>query len=183
LFLVIGLEYCHRGIDGVVTNCFLAIYEDIWIAYAGLVGVILIFWDNSPILHQTYNKIEINWFNFVQEPEMNFLIKIASTSLAVFLIATLMPGVEVKSLPMAIMVSLILILINVYVKPILIFLTFPITIVTLGLFLLVLNASIILFTSYILKDGFKVDGFWIALLFSIVLSMVTSLIDSLTEKQ
>lgn len=114
---------------------------------------------------------------------MNFLIKIASTSLAVFLIATLMPGVEVKGLPMAILVSLILVLINVYVKPILIFLTFPITIVTLGLFLLVLNASIILITSYLLKDGFKVDGFWIALLFSIVLSMVTSLIDSLTEKE
>lgn len=114
---------------------------------------------------------------------MNFLIKIASTSLAVFLIATLMPGVEVKSLPMAILVSLILVLINVYIKPILIFLTFPITIVTLGLFLLVINASIILVTSYLLKDGFKVDGFWVALLFSIVLSMVTSLIDSLTDKE
>jgi putative membrane protein len=115
--------------------------------------------------------------------DMNFLIRIASTSLAVFLIATLMPGVEVKNLPMAILVSLILVLMNVYVKPILIFLTFPITIVTLGLFLLVINASIILITSYLLKDGFKVDGFWIALLFSVVLSMITSLIDSLTEKE
>jgi putative membrane protein len=94
-----------------------------------------------------------------------------------------MPGVEVKNLPMAILVSLILVLMNVYVKPILIFLTFPITIVTLGLFLLVINASIILITSYLLKDGFKVDGFWIALLFSVVLSMITSLIDSLTEKE
>lgn len=84
---------------------------------------------------------------------------------------------------MAILVSLILVLMNVYVKPILIFLTFPITIVTLGLFLLVINASIILITSYLLKDGFKVDGFWIALLFSVVLSMITSLIDSLTENE
>jgi putative membrane protein len=72
---------------------------------------------------------------------------------------------------------------NVYVKPILIFLTFPITIVTLGLFLLVINATIILITSYLLKDGFKVDGFWIAMLFSIVLSMITSLIDLLIEKE
>lgn len=103
--------------------------------------------------------------------------------MAVFLIATLMPGVEVQNLPMAILVSLILILINVYIKPILIFLTFPITIVSLGLFLLVINAFIILFTSYILKDGFKVDGFWIALLFSIILSMLTSLIDQLTKKE
>jgi putative membrane protein len=114
--------------------------------------------------------------------DMKFLIKVISTTLAVFLIATLMPGVEVQNLPMALLVSLILVLINVYIKPILIFLTFPITVVTLGLFLLVINAFIILFTSYILKDGFKVDGFWVALLFSIVLSMLTSLIDRLTER-
>lgn len=113
---------------------------------------------------------------------MKFLIKIISTALAVFLIATLMPGVEVQNMPMALLVSLILVLINVYIKPILIFMTFPITVVTLGLFLLVINAFIILFTSYILKDGFKVDGFWVALLFSIVLSMLTSLIDRLTDR-
>jgi len=112
---------------------------------------------------------------------MNFLIKIASTALAVFVIANLMPGVEVKSLPMAIVVSVLLVLMNVYVKPILIFLTFPITIVTLGLFLLVINATIILVTSKMMKDGFNVDGFWVAMLFSIVLSMFTSLIDHLTE--
>ena len=112
---------------------------------------------------------------------MNFLIKIASTALAVFVIARLMPGVEVKNLPMAIVVSTLLVLMNVYVKPILIFLTFPITLVTLGLFLLVINATIILVTSYVMKDGFNVDGFWVAMLFSIVLSMITSLIDHLTE--
>lgn len=112
---------------------------------------------------------------------MNFLIKIVSTTLAVFVIASLMPGVEVKNLPMAIVVSTLLILFNVYVKPILIFLTFPITIVTLGLFLLVINAFIILVTSHVLKDGFNVDGFWVAMLFSIVLSMTTSLIDYLIE--
>lgn len=114
---------------------------------------------------------------------MKFLIRIASTALAVFLIATLMPGVEVSNLPTALLVALLLVLMNVYVKPILIFLTFPITVVTLGLFLLVINATIILVTSYLLKDGFKVDGFWVAMLFSIVLSMITSLIDSLTEKE
>lgn len=133
-------------------------------------------------IERKFNKFREKKFIFVVFYIMNFLIKIASTSLAVFLIATLMPGVAVQSLPMAILVSLILVLMNVYVKPILIFLTFPITIVTLGLFLLVINASIILITSYLLKDGFKVDGFWVALLFSIVLSMVTSLIDSLTDK-
>ncbi|MBK7888188.1 MAG: phage holin family protein [Bacteroidetes bacterium] len=114
---------------------------------------------------------------------MKFLIKIVTTAISVFLIANLMPGVEVKGLTTALLVSLLLVLMNVYVKPILIFLTFPITIVTLGLFLLVINATIILITSYLLKDGFKVDGFWIAMLFSIVLSMITSLIDLLIEKE
>lgn len=114
---------------------------------------------------------------------MKFFLKILTTALSVFLIATLMPGVEVQGLTSALLVSLLLVLMNVYVKPILIFLTFPITIVTLGLFLLVINASIILITSYLLKGGFKVDGFWSALLFSIVLSMITSLIDLLVNKE
>lgn len=125
----------------------------------------------------------IKIFNFERIPNMKFLIRIVSTALAVFLIATLMPGVEVSNLPTALLVALLLVLMNVYVKPILIFLTFPITVVTLGLFLLVINATIILVTSYLLKDGFKVDGFWVAMLFSIVLSMITSLIDSLTAKE
>lgn len=113
---------------------------------------------------------------------MRFLAKILSTAIAVFLIATLMPGVEVKNMSTAILVAFLLILLNVFVKPILIFLTLPITVVTLGLFLLVINAAIILVASSLLKEGFKVDGFWVALLFSIVLSMTTSLIDLMTEK-
>ncbi len=113
---------------------------------------------------------------------MRFLTRILSTAIAIFLIATLMPGVEVTSIGMAILVSFVLIVMNVFVKPIFIFLTLPITVVTLGLFLLVINALIILITSHILHSGFKVDGFWVAMLFSIVLAMATSLIDYLTEK-
>lgn len=94
-----------------------------------------------------------------------------------------MPGIEVQGLSTALLVSLLLVLMNVYLKPMLIFLTFPITILTLGLFLLVINASIILITSYLLKDGFKVDGFWVAMLFSIILSMTTSLIDLIIDKE
>ncbi len=114
---------------------------------------------------------------------MKFLLRILTTGLAVFLIAGIMPGIEVKGISTALMVSLLLVLMNVYLKPILIFLTFPITIVTLGFFLLVINATIILLTSYLLKDGFKVDGFWNAMLFSIVLSMLTSLMDILIDKE
>jgi len=112
---------------------------------------------------------------------MKFLLKIVTMALAIFLIAKVMAGVEVTDLSMALLVALLLVLINTYVKPVLIFLTFPITVVTLGLFLLVINAGIILLTSFLLKDGFKVDGFWVALLFSLVLSMLTALIDRIID--
>jgi len=113
---------------------------------------------------------------------MKLLYRILSTALAIFLIATLMPGVQITSLGMAILVSFVLILMNVFIKPILIFLTLPITVVTLGLFLLVINASIILVTSHIFNTGFKVNGFQVALIFSIVLAIATSLIDFLAEQ-
>lgn len=112
---------------------------------------------------------------------MKFLAKLMSTALAIFLISSFMPGVQVESMSMAILVSFILIIMNIFVKPILIFLTLPITLVTLGLFLLVINAAIILIASNLLKGGFKVDGFWVAMLFSIILSITTSFIDSLAE--
>jgi len=114
---------------------------------------------------------------------MKFLVKIVSTTLAIFLISKIMAGVEVRDLSMALLVALLLVLMNTYVKPVLIFLTFPITVVTLGLFLLVINAGIIMLTSFLLKDGFKVDGFWVALLFSLVLSMITALIDRLWDQR
>jgi putative membrane protein len=69
---------------------------------------------------------------------------------------------------------------NVVVKPVLILLTIPITILTLGLFLLVINALIILLVDYIVS-GFVVDGFWWALLASLILSVFNSLFDDLTK--
>jgi putative membrane protein len=114
---------------------------------------------------------------------MRFIIRITVTTLAVFLIATLLPGVQVQNLGWAILVSVVLVLMNVYVKPMLVFLTLPITVFTLGFFLLVINACIILFTSHVLDGGFKVDGFWIAMLFSVLLSVVTSLMERLIEPE
>lgn len=105
---------------------------------------------------------------------MRFILKVLTTGLAIFIISALMPGVHVKNLMDALLVALIIMMLNVFVKPILIFLTLPITVVTLGLFLLVINAMIILCASSLFKEGFQVDGFWVALLFSIVLSMTTS---------
>ncbi len=109
---------------------------------------------------------------------MNILIKIIISSLAVFLTAWLLPGAEVTDYTAAIWVAVVLALLNGFLKPLLIILTIPITIFSLGLFLLVINAAIILIGSN-LVDGFYVDGFWWALLFSLVLSVITSIMESL----
>ena len=110
---------------------------------------------------------------------MRFTLKVLTTGLAIFIISALMPGVHVNNLLDALLVALIIMMLNVFVKPILIFLTLPITVITLGLFLLVINALIILCASVLFKTGFQVDGFWVALLFSIVLSMITSVAEKI----
>lgn len=113
---------------------------------------------------------------------MNLLIRFLLNGLAVFLTAYLLPGVNVDGYGTALIVALILSIVNAIVKPILILLTIPITIVTLGLFLLVINALLILFVDYLVA-GFAVDGFWWALLFSLILSVFNSLFDDLTRKK
>ncbi|MFN5346287.1 MAG: phage holin family protein [Bacteroidota bacterium] len=113
---------------------------------------------------------------------MKFLVKVMSLALAIFLIAAMMPGVSVESMGYAILVSLVIILLNIYLKPILVFLTLPITVVSLGFFLLVINAAIILIASNILHAGFKVDGFWVAFLFSILISITNSILERISKR-
>lgn len=106
---------------------------------------------------------------------MNFIVRLLVSTIAVVLSAYILPGVTVDSFMTAIIVAIIISLLNVLVKPVLIILTIPFTVFTLGLFLLVINAIIILMTDWII-DGFVVNGFWYALLFSIVLSIINSLL-------
>ena len=113
---------------------------------------------------------------------MNWIIRLLLNGLAVVLSAYLLPGVEVDDYGTALLVALILAIVNVIVKPILIILTIPITILTLGLFLLVINAALILFVEN-LVSGFTVDGFWWALLFSLILSIFNSLFNDLAGKE
>ena len=108
---------------------------------------------------------------------MNFLIKILISSLAVMITGLLLPGVRIQNYWLAVIVAVLLALLNTFLKPLLIILTIPATIFTLGLFLLVINAFIIMLADQ-LVDGFEVDGFWWALLFSIVLSTLTSIMQS-----
>ena len=113
---------------------------------------------------------------------MNWIIRLLLNGLAVVLSAYLLPGVDVDSYGTALLVALILAVVNVIVKPILIILTIPITILTLGLFLLVINAALILFVEN-LVSGFTVKGFWWALLFSLILSIFNSLFNDLAGRR
>lgn len=112
---------------------------------------------------------------------MNFIFRILLTGIVVVLLSYLLPGVAVASYLTAIIVALVLALLNLIVKPILVLFTLPVTILTLGLFLFVINAIIILLVDAFI-DGFAVDGFWIALLFSILLTIAQSILFSFMDK-
>ncbi|WP_247653744.1 phage holin family protein [Flavobacterium sp. CS20] len=94
----------------------------------------------------------------------------------------MLPGINVSSFLIATVVAALLILLNLFVKPILVIFTLPVTIVTFGLFLLVINALIILICDA-LVSGFEVSGFWSALLFSILLSIFQSFLFALSKKK
>lgn len=109
---------------------------------------------------------------------MNTLIILLLNSLAVLLASYFVPGVVVTGFTSALLVALTLGILNIFVKPILVFITLPINILTLGLFTLVINTFLIMIVSAIVP-GFEVKDFLHALLFSLVLSIVLTLIHSL----
>ncbi len=112
---------------------------------------------------------------------MNLIIRLLLTAVAVIVLAEILPGVHVVGFTGAVIVAVVLAVLDAFLKPILTFLTFPVTIITLGLFLLVINALIIMLADSLL-DSFKVDGFWTALLFSVLLSILQSILFSLMKK-
>ena len=113
---------------------------------------------------------------------MNGIIRFLLSGLAVLLTAYLLPGVHVEHYGYALLVAVVLSLANLIVKPILVILTIPITILTLGLFLLVINALIILLVDFIIPAGFEVSGFWWALAFSLILTIFNSLFTDLAKR-
>ncbi len=108
---------------------------------------------------------------------MRFLGKILISGISVFVAAIALSGVSIDSYWAAIIVALVLAFLNSFVKPLLIMLTIPFTIISFGLFLLVINALIILLADAMIS-GFYVDGFWWALAFSLILSILTSVFSS-----
>lgn len=113
---------------------------------------------------------------------MNIIVRILVTSILVMVISYLMKGIVVDTFTTALTVAVVLGLLNFFVKPVLVLFTLPITIFTLGLFYLVVNAIIILLCDK-LVDGFDVSSFWTALFFSIILSISQSLVYKLTESK
>lgn len=99
-------------------------------------------------------------------------------AVALLVVAYVLPGITVASFGSALIAALVLGLLNTLVKPVLILLTLPITVVTLGLFLLVLNALVFWFAGSILK-GFHVEGFWWAVIGAIVYSLVSGFLSGL----
>lgn len=113
--------------------------------------------------------------------QMKFILRILLSALAVVILANILPGIGVDSFVTAIIVAIVLSLLNFLVKPILIILTLPVTIVTFGLFLLFINAIIIMLADYFIA-GFGVDSIWWALAFSFLLSFLQSILFSILKE-
>ncbi len=109
---------------------------------------------------------------------MKFLLKILISTVNVFVLAYILPGIAIanNSIYTAVVVAVVLAILDAVVKPILVLLTLPATIFSLGLFLFVINACIILIDAHFVH-GFQVDSFWYALLFSLLLSFFNSFVN------
>ena len=112
---------------------------------------------------------------------MKFILRLLLSALAVVILSKVLPNVEVDTYVTAIIVAVALSLLNFIVKPIMVILTLPITIITFGLFLLVINAAIIMFADYFVP-GFTVNGWLWALIFSFLLSCLQSILFSLLKE-
>jgi putative membrane protein len=108
---------------------------------------------------------------------MKLLLRWLISAGAVFVLPHLFTGIEVKSFYIALVVAVVLGLLNAVVRPVLILLTLPITLLTLGLFIFVINALLFWFVSSFVA-GFHVDGFWTAMWGSIVYSLITFIVNA-----
>lgn len=110
---------------------------------------------------------------------MNFLVNMIISAIAVAIAAFLIPGIEVHGFFYAFIVAVVMAILNRVVKPLLVLVTIPITVFTLGLFYLVINVILVYIASWVVSPGFEVHGFFAALLFSIVLSVTNSILDAM----
>jgi putative membrane protein len=102
---------------------------------------------------------------------MRFLARLLINTIAILITTYLLAGIQLAGFGIAIVVAIVLAIVNALIKPILVIFTLPVTILTLGLFLVVINALMIMLTAW-LVPGFAVDNFWWAILFSILLAII-----------
>lgn len=103
---------------------------------------------------------------------MVIILKWLALSLAIMFVGWVVPGITISSFVTALFASIAIALVNIVIKPILVLLTLPINILTLGIFILVINALLFMFVSY-LVPGVEVDGFWSAFLGALLLSILS----------
>lgn len=113
---------------------------------------------------------------------LNFILTWLLATIALLITAYLVPGVVISSLTAAAVASIVIGLVNAIVKPILVILTLPLTILTLGLFLLVVNGISLSLAAYF-TPGLQVTGFWPAVIGALVLSLVSSLIGKFAQAE
>ena len=109
---------------------------------------------------------------------MKLLIDLLVRALVLLLTAYIVPGFRIDSYTTAVIVALVLAILNVLVKPLLILLTLPVTIITLGLFLFVINAILILIASKLIS-GFQVEGLGTAVIASLVITVISGILNTL----
>lgn len=110
---------------------------------------------------------------------MVLLIRWILFALAVIFMAWLVPGIEVENFQSAMLVTVIIALINIFIRPLIVFITLPINILTLGIFTLVINAFLLMLAGYI-SPGFEVQSFLAAFLGSVVLAFLGLIINMVT---
>ena len=125
-------------------------------------------------LEQKSNESAKTLFIMVIKGVLNMilLLKWLALSLAILFVGWLVPGITISSFATALVASIVIALVNLVIKPVLVFLTLPINILTLGLFILVINALLFMFVAY-LVPGVEVDGFWSVFLGALILSFLS----------
>lgn len=113
---------------------------------------------------------------------MNFVLRLLVNALAVLITAYLIPGIHIDQPGWAIVIAAVLVVLDTILKPIMIILTLPVTIFTFGLFLLVINALVVMLAAQIVPH-FEVGSFWSALGFSLVLAIIQSIFENLASRQ
>ncbi|MDX5474691.1 MAG: phage holin family protein [Bacillaceae bacterium] len=114
---------------------------------------------------------------------MKWLASLLANALVLMVVATIFSGFEISGFGAAIIASVILAVLNTIVRPILVLLTLPVTFITLGLFLFVINAITLMLTATLMGDAFNISGFGLAIIAAIVISLLNMIIQSFIKKK